>query len=156
VFADTEPDPVPLYTAQKSSYTVTIPADGEIIGHDSALIRAPRTGSGALTLGWLAPEGSSIKIGDPVVQFDNTEARLSLETQQNALTPNEQRIAIAEANHHLKEGTTALDLADAVLEYQHLKALIPEDETIFSKWDIIEATVDTQSPVPPMRRGRHR
>jgi HlyD family secretion protein len=142
VLADTEENSVPTCTVEKSSYTVAIPADGEITGLQSISIQTPRTGTGALTLAWLVPEGSTVQAGETVVRFDDTEARLSLEKEQNALAANEQQRKIARENQQTEEKTLAIDLAEAGLEYQHLKDLIPEDRTIFSRWDIIDAQLD--------------
>ncbi len=143
VMADTEEDPVPVCRAESEHYAVTIGAEGEITDLESTSINAPRTRTGALTLGWIIPEGSFVEAGATIVRFDSTDAALRLEQQQNALKENEQHYKIALESQRTREETLAMDLTTAELEYQHSLDLIPQDETILSKWDMMEAEIDS-------------
>jgi HlyD family secretion protein len=142
VLADTHVEPVPVCTAEKGSYTVTVPAHGEISGVRSELIQAPRTRSGALTLSWLVSEGNYVEAGEPLVRFDSTDAKLSIEKQENALAANKERFKIAREAQKTDETSLGLDLASARLDYQYAMDALPADKAIFSKWDIMEAEMD--------------
>jgi HlyD family secretion protein len=142
VLAASDEDPVPVCEVELEPVTVSIPADGEIVGLQSAPLQTPRTRSGGLTLAWLAPEGSKVAEGDPVVRFDSTDANLNIEKQQNLLAGIAQRLRILELDQETLAATLGLDIADAKDEYRYAMSVLPEDETIFSKWDIIEARID--------------
>jgi HlyD family secretion protein len=142
VLAASEEDPVPVCTAKLGGFAVAIPAEGEITGLQSEPVRTPRTRSGALTIAWMVPEGSFVRAGDAVVRFDSIQATLNLEEQQNALVANKQRLRILTEQQQTDDMVLGLDIEDARKDYEYSMNVLPEDETIFSKWDIIEAKID--------------
>jgi multidrug efflux pump subunit AcrA (membrane-fusion protein) len=142
VMAASEEDPVPVSAVKLGGFAVTIPADGEITGLQSRQVRTPQTRSGALTIAWMIPEGSLVKAGDPVVRFDSIQATLNLEEQKNALAANKQRLRIMTGQQQTDDRALGLDIADARKDYEYSMNVLPVDETIFSRWDIIEAKID--------------
>jgi multidrug efflux pump subunit AcrA (membrane-fusion protein) len=144
VSADTEEDPVPLSAVEKKACVVTIPAFGEIAGANNVSIHVPETRSGPLTIAWMVPEGSLVKAGELLVRFDKTDLELILEKQKNALASINKRIEIAEKAKATSERGLKIDTTSAELDYQYAKDLLPEDKSIFSKWEIMEAEMDTK------------
>jgi HlyD family secretion protein len=144
VLADTEEDPVPVAKLERQPFLVTVPAEGEIVGLETTSIEAPNTPSGSLMLSWLAPEGSYVEAGEPVVRFDRTDAELSLEDQQNTLDANLERTKITTATQSTDSKVLEIDRTDAELEYEYAMTVMPQDESIFSKWDIITAEADAR------------
>jgi multidrug efflux pump subunit AcrA (membrane-fusion protein) len=144
VLADSEAEPVPVCKVEKSDCVVTIPAFGEIVGANTSSISVPETRSGPLTIAWMIPEGSLVESGEPLVRFDKTDLELILEKQQNALASIDERREIAKNAKANSERGLQIDTASAALDYQYAKDLMPEDKTIFSKWDLMEAEMDTQ------------
>lgn len=142
VLASTEEDPVPVTKLAKQPFLLTVPATGEIVGLETTPVPVPNTPSGSLKLSWLVPEGKFVNAGDTVIQFDSTDAKLSLEKQQNTLDANQENTKIKTLNITTNEKTLGMDRTSAELQYQYDMTVMPEDETIFSKWDIITAQAD--------------
>ncbi|HYK89856.1 MAG TPA: HlyD family efflux transporter periplasmic adaptor subunit [Acidobacteriota bacterium] len=142
VLAAAEEDPIPVEALQKVSFQLEVPAYGEIIGLESVPIPTPSTRTGSLKIAWLIPEGSFVKQGDTVVRFDSTDAKLNLEKQENTLEANQERFKITTGNQQTDEKVLGIDKTDAEKEYEYAMTVLPQDETIFSKWDIIEAKIN--------------
>ncbi len=142
VLASSEEDPIPVAKLSKQPFLLTVPSTGEVVGLETTSVTTPETSSGSLKLAWLIPEGSFVQPGDAVVRFDSTDAKLSLETQQNTLEQNQQRTKITTSNQATDEKVLAMDRTDAEMDYEYAMTVMPEDETIFSKWDIITAQAD--------------
>lgn len=142
VFASANDDAIPLTKLSKQPFALTVMSTGEVVGLETTAVPTPSTNSGSLTISWLIPEGSFVKQGDPVVRFDSTDAKLSLEKQQNTLTSNQERTKITGWQQSTDEKVQSLDQNSAEQEYQYAKTVMPQDETIFSKWDIITAQSD--------------
>jgi HlyD family secretion protein len=142
VFASADEDSIPLTKLAKQPFSLTVTSTGEIVGLETTEVPTPSTNSGSLTISWLIPEGSFVKEGDPVIRFDSTDAKLSLEKQQNSLNSNQERTKITTFQQTTDEKVLSIDQNSAEQEYQYAKTVMPQDETIFSKWDIITAKSD--------------
>ncbi len=135
-------DPIPIQRLEQTDYELHIPATGEITGLESTPVATPSTRGGGLKVAWLIPEGSFVDAGDVVVRYDNVEARLNLERQENTLEANEERTKVASGKQATDEKVLAYDRTDAEKEYEYAMTVMPQDETIFSKWEIIEAKIN--------------
>lgn len=142
VFAATDEDPVPVARLSKEPYEMTVPATGEVVGLESIPVPTPATPSGSLKVAWLIPEGTFVQAGDVVVRFDITDAQINLEKQQNTMEANQERSKITTTSQDTNEKVLVLDQKDAELDYDYAMTVLPQDETIFSKWDIIEAQIN--------------
>jgi multidrug efflux pump subunit AcrA (membrane-fusion protein) len=142
VLAATDEDPIPVTKLMKQPFSLTVPSTGEIVGLEATGAPTPSTSSGSLSIAWLIPEGSFVKAGDPVIRFDSTDAKLNLEKQQNTLDANQENTKIKTWGQSTDEKVLTMDRTDAELEYQYAMTVMPEDESIFSKWDIITAQAD--------------
>lgn len=142
VFAATDEDPVPVTEMSRQPFRLTVPATGEIVGLETTSVVTPETRRGSLKLSWLIPEGTFVQAGDTVVRFDGTDAQLDLEQQQNDLLENQLNTQITTLNQGTDEKVLDMDRTDAEMDYEYAMTVMPEDETIFSKWDIITAQAD--------------
>ncbi len=141
-FAGADQDPIPIEKLEKTPYQLEAPAIGEVIGLQSIPIPTPSTRSGALKVAWLIPEGTFVNEGDTVVRFDSTDALLNVERQQNTLEANSERTKITTGQQVTDDKVLVMDKTDAEKEYEYAMTVLPQDETIFSKWDIIEAKIN--------------
>jgi multidrug efflux pump subunit AcrA (membrane-fusion protein) len=141
-FASSDEDPVPVTKLSKQPFLLKVPSTGEIVGMATTPVLTPSTPSGSMKLSWLIAEGSYVKAGDPIVRFDSTDANLNLEKQQKTLDENQERAAIKTNQQSTDEKTLHMDHTDAELAYNYAMTVMPQDETIFSKWDIITAKAD--------------
>jgi multidrug efflux pump subunit AcrA (membrane-fusion protein) len=141
-FGAGEEDPIPVLSLEKSSIVLEIQANGEIVGMESVPVPTPVTRAGSLKLAWLVPEGSMVEKGESIVQFDATNLNLSLEQQTNTLTQNLENTKITTGNQQLSEKALSIDRTQAQMDYDYSMTVMPNDETIFSRWAIIEAQVN--------------
>ena len=142
VLAAAEEDPIPVTKLTRQPFSLTVPSTGEIVGLETTAVPTPNTSSGSLTIAWLIPEGSFVRAGDPVIRFDSTDAKLNLEKQQNTLNSNQENTKIKTQKQITDDKTLAIDRTDAEEDYDYAMTVMPQDETIFSKWDIITAQAD--------------
>lgn len=142
VLAASEDDPIPVTKLSRQPFLLTVPSTGEIVGMETTAVPTPNTPSGSLKLSWLIPEGSFVRAGDPVIRFDSTDAKLSLEKQQNTLDDNKEHTKITTLKQGTDDKVLAMDRTSAELDYDYAMTVMPQDETIFSKWDIITAQAD--------------
>ena len=142
VLAATEDDPIPVTKLSRQPFLLTVPATGEVVGLETTPVAVPNTPSGSLKLSWLIPEGRFVRAGEPVVRFDSTDAKLSLEKQQNTLDANQENTKIKTLNIVTNDKVLGFDRTSAELQYDYDMTVMPQDETIFSKWDIITAQAD--------------
>jgi len=145
VLAATNAEVVPVRRLEADSFRLEAPATGEVVGMESVPIATPNTPSGSLSVAWLIPEGSSVSAGQVVLRFDSTDAVLNLERQEKALDSNQERTKISSGQHRTDSNVLTIDRSVAESEYDYAMQVLPEDETIFSKWDIIEAKIDADS-----------
>lgn len=142
VLAASEDDPIPVTKLNRQAFSMTVPSTGEVVGMETTSVVTPNTPSGSLKLSWLIPEGSFVRAGDAVVRFDSTDAKLSLEKQQNTLDANKENTKIKTMKQETDDKVLGVDRTSAELQYNYDLTVMPEDETIFSKWDIITAKAD--------------
>ncbi len=142
VFAASEDEPTPTTRLVRQAFSLTVPATGEIVGLETTPVATPNTGMGSLTIAWMIEEGSFVEAGDPVLRFDSTDATLNLEKQQNTLEANQENTKIKTLSQSTEEKVLALDRTEAEMDYDYAMTVMPQDETIFSKWDIITAQAD--------------
>lgn len=74
---------LPLATARRGDFLVTVTCRGELVAEDSVQIVAPNVPN--LTIVWMAPPNSAIKEGDPVIRFDASGAQRQLKEKEAAL-----------------------------------------------------------------------
>jgi multidrug efflux pump subunit AcrA (membrane-fusion protein) len=142
VLAASDDDPIPVQKLEKSPFQLNIPAYGEITGLESTPVPTPSTRGGGLKVAWLIPEGSFVREGDVIARFDNVDARLNLETQQNTMQMNQEKTKVTSGKQTTDEKVLGYDRKDAEEEYEYAMTVLPQDETIFSKWAIIEAKIN--------------
>jgi HlyD family secretion protein len=144
LFAAVEENPIPEWTLERSPLQVEVQADGEITGLESIPLPTPTIRQGSLKVAWLIPEGTMVSPGVTVIKYDNTDALLSMESQQNVLKQSELTSAVQTGTQQLSERTMAIDITVAQMDYEYSMQVMPTDPTIFSQWDIIQAGLNAQ------------
>ncbi|MFZ0428434.1 MAG: efflux RND transporter periplasmic adaptor subunit [Acidobacteriota bacterium] len=134
-------EPVPTMTAEQQTYRLIVPADGELLGLSTTPVMTPRVRTGSLKISWLADEGRVVNAGQEIVQFDPTDAQLSLQQSQNMVESYDYRIT--QTDEGGRGNITALqkDQEAADLELEFARDQIRKDEDIFSRWDIEESVM---------------
>lgn len=75
---------LPLATARRGEFLVTVTCRGELVAENSVQITAPNVPN--LTIVWMAPPNTPVKEGDPVVRFDASGAQRQLKEKEAALS----------------------------------------------------------------------
>ena len=73
------------YTPKKTSFTVEAPAFGELQAGSSTSISVPQVRTGGLKVFWIVKDGSAVKKGDTLVEFDASELIQQTQETNNSL-----------------------------------------------------------------------
>ena len=134
-----ENEPVPLMRVTPQDYRVLVRADGELTGLQITPVHAPMVKTGSLKVAWLADEGQIVEQGDTVVEFDQTDAVLTLEQSHNTLDTQNHLIEKQKMEARSRVENLQRDLQSTDLELEYTRDQIRKDEEIFSRWEIQES-----------------
>lgn len=101
---------VPTATARRGEFLVIVSCRGELTADSTRRINAP-VNVPNLQIVWLAPQGSAIRAGDPVVRFDASGTQRQLKEQEAALTQAQATLDQAIADGRITAEQDKLDLA---------------------------------------------
>lgn len=112
-----EDDSIPVFLVKKDNFLITITESGEISAKEAVSITTPRV-RGNIKIVYLIPEGTYVKPGDVVVQFDPTEALNNLKDAEAKL-----EVALSDrdkllANHKSTMTRMESDLKGAELTFE--------------------------------------
>jgi multidrug efflux pump subunit AcrA (membrane-fusion protein) len=138
-----EEEPIPVLSLERGPLQLEVRAIGEIVGLGSVPVPTPSTrNSGALKLAWLINEGAMVEKGTKLIRFDDTDTLLQLEQQNNTLTQSGLSNRVETGNQQLNERNSTVDRQIADMDYAYTLKTKPEDPTIFSQWEIINAKLN--------------
>ncbi|MDH4156521.1 MAG: efflux RND transporter periplasmic adaptor subunit [candidate division Zixibacteria bacterium] len=110
---------VPTGRVQNGEFVISINTSGTIEARQAFTLSAPRIRG--LQITWLAPEGSYVQEGDPVIRFDNTQQTAELTDQQSELKIKRAALERARQEHTIQEKQLTLDLEKARRNYDEKK-----------------------------------
>ena len=73
-----------MFQVKRQAFARVIPAEGQLKPVRSTAITVPPDVPYSLRITWLATDGATVKAGDPLVRFDDTELKSRLLTAQSA------------------------------------------------------------------------
>ncbi|RPJ62038.1 MAG: HlyD family efflux transporter periplasmic adaptor subunit [Acidobacteria bacterium] len=138
-FKPSTDDPIPTVRAMAKAYTLQVGAGGELTGLEMKQVQAPRIPRGSLKIAWIEKEGTIVPAGVPIVRFDNSDALLNLQQNQNTVATYESRISKSREDGRSQEEVFRIDRNAAELDLNFSERQIREDEEIFSRWEIEES-----------------
>lgn len=108
---------------------------GAIEAIEGAKIKVPRTRENRLQIQWLAPDGSMVKQGDTVLEFDNSSFTANLDQQRSALQRSQRTMlqTRAQGEARLHEAEAAVERARIALAKAEIDASVPE--SIHSRYE---------------------
>ncbi len=130
---------IPSTLVQRTDFVDYVQVHGQVSARKSVTIAAPY-GAGDLQIIKLAKNGSQVKKGDVVVQFDATTTKQDLAQDQSALKSAEEEIKQSQAQARLKEEQDLTDVMKARYDLQSAK-LDASKQEIVSKIDGAEANL---------------
>jgi HlyD family secretion protein len=100
----------PLATARQGEFLVIVSCRGELAADRSVQITAP-VNVPNLQIVWMAPQGSTVKVGDPVLRFDASGAKRQLQEKEAALAQAQASLDQAVAQAGITAEQDKLELA---------------------------------------------
>lgn len=115
----------------------TVLLTGSIQARKAEHFAVPRTSSWQIQIKWMVPEGKSVKPGDPVVRFDNSNMTSDIENIEMSLRDKqeEKKQKLAEYEHQKKEVEFKVKQAEIEYQKKKLDAAIPEGITSKLEFD---------------------
>jgi len=122
-------DTLPTAPVRKGDFSVIVRCRGELKAGRSVQIVAPLNVP-ELRIIWLAPSGSAVKAGDPVVRFDPSSAKQQLDEKEAALKQAQAALdqAVAEARIAAEQDQRAL--ADARYQVERAQLQVSKMEIL--------------------------
>lgn len=133
---------IPSALVQRTNFVDYVQVHGQVSARKSVTISAPYE-AGDLQIIQLAKNGSQVKKGDVVVQFDATTTKQNLAQDQSALKSAEEQIKQSQAAARLKEEQDLTDVIKARYDVQSAK-LDASKQEIVSKIDGAEANLKVE------------
>ena len=122
----------------KSSFGITIPADGFLESTESTLISAPNSLRGRQSLAWLLPNFTKVKQGDVIARLDANKTNFQLQREQF----NNKRIALDGNIQKRSDINTRkkleLDKSVTATEQDLADQFFTDDERVYNKIEIID------------------
>jgi len=134
---------MPVSEVRRGRFVHRINAEGVLSSEMATEIIVPQGRRGPMYIGWLAEDGSNVREGDLLVQFDSSDLENELlETKDElaqTLRRRDQRLQLEQtALANLKRDAA---MADRELEYA--RTFQSKDPEIFSRQEIIQSEIDS-------------
>jgi len=134
---------IPVAQVTRGRFVHRVDAQGVLAAEMATEIGVPQSRRGPMYIGWIAEDGSDVKEGDLLVQFDSTDLENELLDSQDELAQTMHR-----RDQRLRQEETALvnlerdaNMAERQLEYS--ETFQSKDPEIFSRQEIIESEIDS-------------
>ncbi len=130
------------YRLKRASFTVEVPAFGELRTASSTEISVPRLRSGGIRVYWVVKNGSRIKAGDTLIEFDASPfIREAKDTENNLeATLRQLEVTVLHGSSDMRQIEAERDIAK--MELAKARTQAPKDERIFTRNEIIEGELN--------------
>lgn len=126
------------YTLKKAPFTIEVPAFGELEAVSSTSISVPQVRTGGLKVYWIVKNGTLVKKGDTLVEFDASDLLQQLQETENNLEATLRQLEMTVLRSGADTGQVIGERELARLELDKATQQAPRDDTIFSRNQIIE------------------
>ncbi|HEY2931499.1 MAG TPA: HlyD family efflux transporter periplasmic adaptor subunit [Acidobacteriota bacterium] len=140
-FALAQNQPV-IYTLKKMPFTIEIPAFGELQTAKSTPISVPQVRTGGLKVFAIVKNGTMVKKGDVLVEFDASELLMQADKTKNSLESALKQLEVTVLRGNSDTGQVSADREIASMELDKAKTQAPKDQEIFTRNQIIEGELD--------------
>lgn len=110
---------IPVTTVNSGEFIIALNENGSVDAKKAMTISSPRVRG--LQITWLAPEGTMIDEGEPVIKFDASEQMTDLTDNQSNLKINKNSLERAKKEYTIQEKQLRLDLEKAKRNYDEKK-----------------------------------
>ncbi len=115
---------IPTALVTKGEFLISLDVNGSVDAKRAYTVAAPRIRGIQIT--WLAPEGSMVNEGDPVIKFDATQQIADLTDNESSLKIAMTTLERAEREYTIQEKQLKLDLKKAQRNYDEKKHEAPK------------------------------
>jgi RND family efflux transporter MFP subunit len=115
---------IPTAPVRHGPFVISLNVNGSVDAKQAYVLSAPRIRG--LTITWLAPEGSMVRKGEPVIRFDATEQTAELADHQSSLKIKQTSLERARKELTIQEKQLQLDLQKAERNYDEMKHEAPK------------------------------
>lgn len=137
-----DPEPVATLEVVKGRFVREVRAEGSLKSVRATPIVAPTAAGRAQRVAFVARDGAAVKAGEVVVRFDPFEADKEGKDGRADLRAAESRIDKTKAENGKTRRGHDLDRLLAEDELDRARTFLLDDETIFSRHEIIESSLD--------------
>ncbi len=115
---------IPTAKVSKGEFMISLRATGVVDAKRAFSVTAPRIRG--LQITWLAPEGSMVQMGDPIIRFDATQQQADLTDNESSLKINRTSLERAKQELAIQEKQLTLELQKAERNYDEKKHDAPK------------------------------
>jgi len=141
LFGPASIEPV-TFSLKKGPFTIEIPALGELQTASSTAISVPMVRTGGLKVFWIVKDGSVVRKGDTLVEFDASELLTQLTDSQNSLEATLRQLEVTVLRGSSDTGQIVVDRDIAGMELEKAQTQAPQDQEIFTRNQILEGELD--------------
>ncbi len=120
---------LPTAPARKGDFSVIVRCRGELKARRSVTVNAP-VNVPELRIVWLAPTGSSVKEGEPIIRFDQSAVKQQLQEKEAALKQAQAALDQAVAQARVTAEQNKIDLAAASYDVERAKLEVSKAEIV--------------------------
>jgi len=133
----------PVSEVTRGHFVHRINANGVLASEMATEIIVPQSRRGPMYIAWIAEDGSAVKQGDLLVQFDSTSLENQLLESQDELQQTLRRRDQRVQQEETALANLELDAAMAERELQYAQTFQSKDPEIFSRQEIIQSEIDS-------------
>jgi RND family efflux transporter MFP subunit len=115
---------IPTTQVVRGPFEIALNVNGSVDAKQAYVLSAPRIRG--LTITWLAPEGSMVQIGEPVLKFDASQQIADVTDHQSSLKINQTNLERSRNEYTIQEKQLELDLQKAQRNYDEMKHEAPK------------------------------
>ncbi|HZM87292.1 MAG TPA: HlyD family efflux transporter periplasmic adaptor subunit [Blastocatellia bacterium] len=139
------PDVRPLSVMlQPQDFTLKISANGELQSVESIAVAVPPVPVQRLRIGWAVPDGTHVKKGDVLIEFDADELNLEVMAHRSDLQMALEKLNRGGLASSVEQTDIVKDKRLAELELEKIIEFLPQDEQIYKRREIIEGQLDKE------------
>ena len=133
---------IPVLTVQKEPFVRRVPAQGNLQAVRATPVSVPMGAPGPFRIGWIAQDGTRVKAGEAVIRFDPSAIEKQLVEAEDQLREVRLKIGKTETESSAELRKLEQDAEMASLELENARQFLKRDEELFSRNEIIEASID--------------
>jgi hypothetical protein len=134
---------VPTAQVALATFQVVVPARGQLEAARATPVTVPEVPA-ALSIAWLASDGSRVASGEVVARFDDEGLRRQLDDAEREAAKIDLDIRVLREQQSRERGQVERDLAQLDQEMEQARTFQPRDAAVFSRFEIIDAQLSLE------------